>query len=60
MDREALMSELLLRFAIGGIVVSAFATLGDVFKPKSFAGLFEAAPSLALAKALRCWPSSDS
>jgi Protein of unknown function (DUF3147) len=43
------MSELLLRFAIGGIVVSAFAILGDLFKPKSFAGLFGAAPSLALA-----------
>jgi hypothetical protein len=43
------MSELLLRFAIGGIVVSAFAICGDLFKPKSFAGLFGAAPSLALA-----------
>jgi hypothetical protein len=29
--------------------VSAFATLGDVLKPKSFAGLFGAAPSIALA-----------
>jgi hypothetical protein len=29
--------------------VSAFAALGDVFKPKSFAGLFGAAPSVALA-----------
>ena len=29
--------------------MSAFAVLGDVFKPKSFAGLFGAAPSLALA-----------
>lgn len=27
----------------------SFATLGDVFKPKSFAGLFGAAPSIALA-----------
>ena len=43
------MNELFLRFAIGGIVVSAFAVLGDSFKPKSFAGLFGAAPSLALA-----------
>jgi uncharacterized protein DUF3147 len=43
------MSELFLRFVIGGIVVSAFAILGDLFKPKSFAGLFGAAPSLALA-----------
>ena len=43
------MKEILLRFAIGGVVVSSFAILGDVFKPKSFAGLFGAAPSVALA-----------
>lgn len=41
--------DLLLRFVIGGFVVSAFATLGDLFKPKSFAGLFAAAPTIALA-----------
>jgi hypothetical protein len=29
--------------------VSSFALLGDVLKPKSFAGLFGAAPSVALA-----------
>jgi hypothetical protein len=38
-----------LRFFIGGIVVSLFAILGDVLRPKSFAGLFGAAPSVALA-----------
>lgn len=43
------MKDLVLRFVIGGIVVSAFAALGDVLKPKSFAGLFGAAPSIALA-----------
>lgn len=43
------MQELLVRFAIGGVVVSLFAALGDVFRPKSFAGLFGAAPSIALA-----------
>jgi hypothetical protein len=43
------MTEYLLRFLIGGIVVSAFASLGDVLRPKSFAGLFGAAPSIALA-----------
>ena len=43
------MSQILVRFVIGGVVVSAFAVLGDVFKPKSFAGLFGAAPSVALA-----------
>jgi hypothetical protein len=37
-----------LRFFIGGIVVSLFALLGDVLRPKSFAGLFGAAPSVAL------------
>jgi hypothetical protein len=41
--------EYLVRFLVGGIVVSAFAVLGDVLRPKSFAGLFGAAPSLALA-----------
>jgi hypothetical protein len=43
------MKELLVRFVIGGIAVSFFSVLGDVFKPKSFAGLFGAAPSVALA-----------
>jgi len=43
------MSELIIRFLIGGIVVSLFATLGDIFRPRSFAGLFAAAPSIALA-----------
>jgi hypothetical protein len=43
------VKDLILRFVIGGIVVSAFAALGDVLKPKSFAGLFGAAPSIALA-----------
>lgn len=43
------MQESLLRFVIGGVVVSLFAILGDVFRPKSFAGLFGAAPSIALA-----------
>ena len=43
------MTEYLLRFIVGGLVVSAFAMLGDVLRPKSFAGLFGAAPSVALA-----------
>lgn len=43
------MTELLLRFVIGGCAVSAFAVLGDILRPKSFAGLFGAAPSVALA-----------
>jgi uncharacterized membrane protein (GlpM family) len=43
------LGELLIRFVVGGLLVSAFATLGDILKPKSFAGLFGAAPSVALA-----------
>jgi Protein of unknown function (DUF3147) len=43
------MSEMIARFLIGGVVVSCFAVLGEIFRPKSFAGLFGAAPSIALA-----------
>ena len=42
-------TDLILRFLIGGAMVSLFALLGDIFRPKSFAGLFGAAPSVALA-----------
>jgi hypothetical protein len=38
-----------IRFVIGGAIASLFAVLGDVFRPKSFGGLFGAAPSVALA-----------
>lgn len=41
--------ETLLRFLIGGAVVSLFALLADLLRPKGFAGLFAAAPSVALA-----------
>jgi hypothetical protein len=44
-----LLVQLISRFFIGGIVVCAFAAISDVLKPKSFAGLFGAAPSVALA-----------
>ncbi|MEY2411455.1 MAG: hypothetical protein QOD84_61 [Acidobacteriaceae bacterium] len=43
------MKEILIRFLVGGAVVSLFAALGDLFRPKSFAGLFGAAPAVALA-----------
>jgi uncharacterized membrane protein (GlpM family) len=43
------LNEIVIRFVVGGAVVSFFAILGDVLKPKSFAGLFGAAPSVALA-----------
>jgi hypothetical protein len=42
-------ADLSLRFVLGGVIVSLFAHLGDMFQPKSFAGLFSAAPSVALA-----------
>jgi hypothetical protein len=41
--------ELVFRFFLGGLLVSAFAVLGDLLRPKSFAGIFGAAPSVALA-----------
>jgi hypothetical protein len=43
------MLELASRLFIGGVLVSIFAILGDMLKPKSFAGLFGAAPSVAIA-----------
>jgi hypothetical protein len=43
------MTQVLVRFLVGGMVVSAFAVIADLLKPKSFAGLFGAAPSVALA-----------
>jgi uncharacterized membrane protein (GlpM family) len=44
-----MMKELALRFLIGGVIVSLFAVVGEILRPKSFAGLFGAAPSIALA-----------
>lgn len=43
------MIEYVLRFIAGGTIVSVFAILGDMLRPKSFAGLLGAAPSVALA-----------
>jgi uncharacterized membrane protein (GlpM family) len=40
--------ELIARFVIGGAIVSFFAVIAEVCRPKSFAGLFGAAPSVAL------------
>jgi hypothetical protein len=40
---------ILIRFLVGGLFVSGFSILGTIFRPKSFAGLFGAAPSVALA-----------
>jgi hypothetical protein len=44
-----MFGELALRFLIGGMVVCLFALLGELVRPQSFAGLFGAAPSVALA-----------
>ena len=40
--------EHVIRFLAGGLIVSLFAMIGDILRPKSFAGLFGAAPSVAL------------
>ena len=42
------MGELAVRFVVGGAIVSFFAVIAEVCRPKSFAGLFGAAPSVAL------------
>jgi hypothetical protein len=44
-----MLGELLLRFVLGGLFVSIFSLVGSSWKPKTFAGLFSAAPSVALA-----------
>ncbi len=46
---SAQLSDSLARFLIGGTIVSFFSVLAEMFRPKSFAGLFGAAPSIALA-----------
>jgi uncharacterized membrane protein (GlpM family) len=43
---------LLLRGLVGGTFVVAFALLSQMLSPKSFAGVFGAAPSIALASLL--------
>ncbi len=43
------MTEYVLRFIAGGVIVSAFAILGDMLRPRSVGGLLGAAPSVALA-----------
>jgi hypothetical protein len=45
----AMIVELLLRFLIGGAIVCAFSVISEVIKPQSYAGIFGAAPSVALA-----------
>jgi hypothetical protein len=44
-----LIGEYLIRFVVGGLAVSLFSVLGDIFRPRTFAGLFGAAPAVAIA-----------
>jgi hypothetical protein len=44
-----MVGEFLLRFVLGGCIVSLFAVLSEIMSPKTFAGIFSAAPSVALA-----------
>jgi uncharacterized protein DUF3147 len=44
-----LIKETIFRFIVGGVFVSTFALSADILRPKSFAGIFGAAPSVALA-----------
>jgi len=39
--------EYLVRFLAGGVVVSVFAMLADIIRPKSLAGLLSASPAVA-------------
>ena len=41
--------EYVIRFLLGGLIVSAFAILSDLLRPRTFSGLFGAAPTVALA-----------
>lgn len=53
-----------IRVVAGGALVATFAVLGDTLKPKMFAGLFSAAPSVAtaslLVSGLAMGPAKDS
>jgi uncharacterized membrane protein (GlpM family) len=51
--------EFVVRFLVGGTVVSGVALLGDLLRPKSFAGLFSAAPSVALVTLAMAFHSED-
>lgn len=43
------LTQVLVRFLVGGAVVTLFSLVAEVVRPKGFAGLFGAAPSVALA-----------
>jgi hypothetical protein len=48
-EGKIVLLEIVIRFFIGGAVVCIFALIGELLRPKSFAGIFGAAPSVALA-----------
>jgi hypothetical protein len=51
-----MVSELLLRFALGGAIVSVFAVVAEVIRPKTLAGIFGASPSIGVATlAIACF-----
>ncbi len=43
------MTEMVVRFLVGGFIVTGFALLAEMLRPKSLAGVLSAAPSVALA-----------
>jgi uncharacterized membrane protein (GlpM family) len=45
---DVLVNDLPLRFLLGGAAVSLFSAVAELFKPKTFSGLFGAAPAVAL------------
>lgn len=52
--------EYMIRFLTGGAVVSIFAMMADVIRPKSLAGLLSASPAVALATLSLVFSSKDS
>ena len=51
--------EWVFRFLLGGAIVSLFATAGELFKPKTFSGLFGTAPSVAIASLALAYHEHD-
>jgi hypothetical protein len=44
-----MLGDVVLRFVLGGTLVSVFGVIAAAFKPRSFSGLFAAAPAVAIA-----------
>ncbi len=41
--------EYIIRFFTGAIIVSVFAVIGDMFRPRTLSGIFGSAPTIAIA-----------